>query len=158
MSCDSPTVSSRSPPRRAGFTLVEVLIALAVVALGAAAVMSALSTATRTTDRLRDRSIAEWVALNRITELRVAREWPLQSGQTGIAEMAGRRWQWRQSIEPTQVAEIWRLQVDVRPLDGATEAATNEAWLVSIHSARGSTTGRNVADDDSWDSARRGTP
>ena len=57
--------------RTRGFTLVEVLVALAIVALGSAAVMTALSTGSQSTSRLRERSYAEWVALNRLTEIRV---------------------------------------------------------------------------------------
>jgi prepilin-type N-terminal cleavage/methylation domain-containing protein len=57
--------------RSSGFTLVEVLVALVVVALGLAALMVAVQGAARTSGYLRDKTIAEWIALNRITEVRL---------------------------------------------------------------------------------------
>jgi len=141
--------------RSRGFTLVEVLIALAVVALGAAALMSALSSGSQTVERLRDRSFAEWVALNRLTELRLAAQWPAESGASGELEMAGRRWQWRQLIEPTEVERLWRLQIDVRPLDTGRDA---EDWLVTIYGARGAMPARSAQDDAAWDRIAESAP
>jgi len=54
-----------------GFTLVEVLVALVVVALGLAALMVAVQGAARTTGYLRDKTLAQWIALNRIAEVRL---------------------------------------------------------------------------------------
>ena len=98
-----------------GFTLVEVLVALAVVALGSAAVMSAIGTGADASSRLRERTYAEWVALNRMAEIRVSREWPLASNEVGEETMAGQRWQWRQTIESSDVRGVWRIRVDARP-------------------------------------------
>jgi prepilin-type N-terminal cleavage/methylation domain-containing protein len=55
-----------------GFTLVEVLVALVVVALGLAALMVAVQGAARTSGYLRDKTLAQWIALNRIAEVRIA--------------------------------------------------------------------------------------
>jgi prepilin-type N-terminal cleavage/methylation domain-containing protein len=57
--------------RSRGFTLVEVLVALVVVALGLAALMVAVQGAARTSGYLRDKTLAQWIALNRITEVRL---------------------------------------------------------------------------------------
>jgi general secretion pathway protein I len=54
-----------------GFTLVEVLVALVVVALGLAALMVAVQGAARTSGYLRDKTLAQWIALNRIAEVRL---------------------------------------------------------------------------------------
>jgi type II secretion system protein I len=54
-----------------GFTLVEVLVALVVVAIGLAALMVAVSGAARTSGYLRDKTLAQWIALNRLTEVRL---------------------------------------------------------------------------------------
>ena len=55
----------------AGFTLVEVLVALVVVAIGLAALMLAVSGTARTSGYLRDKAIAQWIGLNRLTEVRL---------------------------------------------------------------------------------------
>jgi general secretion pathway protein I len=137
-----------------GFTLVEVLVALAVVALGSAAVMTALSTGTQSTARLRERSYAEWVALNRMAEIRVAREWPLASNELGEETMAGQRWQWRQTIERSDVRGVWRIRVEAR-LAGAAGA---DDWIATVHGARGDDLASLGRDDAIWDTAARSAP
>jgi general secretion pathway protein I len=54
-----------------GFTLVEVLVALIVVAMGLAALMVAVSGTARTSGQLRDKTLAQWIALNHISEVRL---------------------------------------------------------------------------------------
>ena len=55
-----------------GFTLIEVLVALAIVTVGMAALLSALGSSADSATYLRDKTFAEWVALNRIEEVRLA--------------------------------------------------------------------------------------
>ena len=52
--------------RARGFTLIEVLVALVIVAIGMAAVLGALSSSANTLSFLRDKTFAQWVALNQI--------------------------------------------------------------------------------------------
>jgi len=137
-----------------GFTLVEVLVALAIVALGSAAVMTALGTGSQSTSRLRDRSYAEWVALNRLAEIRISREWPLAKSESGEETMAGRRWQWRQTIEASDVKGLWRIRVDARPI----EQASGDEWLATIHGARSDDLVSVARDDAIWDTATRSAP
>ena len=61
----------RAPGSSRGFTLVEVLVALTVVALGLTALMVAVSGTARTSGYLRDKTIAQWIALNRLTQVRL---------------------------------------------------------------------------------------
>ena len=137
-----------------GFTLVEVLVALAIVALGSAAVMTALGTGSQSTSRLLERSYAEWVALNRMAEIRVSRDWPLASTEIGEETMAGQRWQWRQTIERSDVRGVWRIRVDAR-LTGRT---SGDDWLVTVHGARGDDLASRGRDDAIWDTASRSAP
>ena len=68
-----------------GFTLVEVLVALIIVALGSAAMLSALASSARAAERIRERMIAGFVAMNRLTETRLEPEFPgvgRREGQT----------------------------------------------------------------------------
>jgi prepilin-type N-terminal cleavage/methylation domain-containing protein len=65
-----------------GFTLVEVLVALVVVAIGLAALMVAVSGTARTSGYLRDKTLAQWIALNRLAEVRLTVNKLAQSSST----------------------------------------------------------------------------
>ena len=53
----------KRPSRRApGFTLIEVLVALAIVAIGMAAVLSTLTSSASTVIYMKDRTLAQWIA------------------------------------------------------------------------------------------------
>lgn len=102
--------------RGRGFTLVEVMVALAVVAIALPATLFALSQHVDATAYLRDKSLARMVASNKLEELRIlsrARR-SLPSGeQSGIASMAGRDWYWRVSSKPTVSDNLFQFEIDV---------------------------------------------
>jgi general secretion pathway protein I len=110
--------------RTRGFTLVEVLVALVIVAAGAAAVLSSLNSAAMSTIYLRDKTFAGWIAENRLAETRLQTT-PPQNGTTeGEVDYAGQRWQWRQQIADAQVPGLRRIDVSVRPVvPGAPRAS-----------------------------------
>ena len=63
---------------QSGFTLIEVLVALAIVTIGMGALLAALGSSADSTGYQRDKTFAEWVALNRIEEVRLAMDSALQ--------------------------------------------------------------------------------
>src|SRR5205814_721245 len=77
-------------PRAAGFTLVEILVALAVLAIALTATARSLGGALYTTAALRDRTLARWVAEDRLAEIELRREWPDLDVKEGDADMGGR--------------------------------------------------------------------
>ena len=137
-----------------GFTLIEVLVALVIVAMGVAAVMSALLSAATGTERLRERAFAEWVAANRIIETRLAREFPTIGRSEGTASMGNREWAWRQEVRRTAVEGVVQIIVEVR----AKDAAASDGWLVSLRGARGRELVVTGDADAAWDTAIRSTP
>ena len=64
-------------PRESGFTLIEVLVALAIVAIGMAAVLGALTSSASTVLYMRDKTLAQWIALNHIAEERLKVQLPV---------------------------------------------------------------------------------
>lgn len=104
--------------RRGGFTLIEVLVALAVVAIALGALVRAVGQGAATAAALRERAVARWVALNRIAALELAQAWPAPGTRTGTAEMAGRRWRWEERVRPTDVPTLRRVEVTVRASEG----------------------------------------
>ena len=82
-------------PKDRGFTLIEVVVALAIVAIGMLAVFKTIGDTVNNVDELRDRSLAEWIADNRITEIRISRRDALRRRDRGEVDYAGRKWHWR---------------------------------------------------------------
>lgn len=77
-----------------GFTLLEVLVALAVVAIALLALLSASGHYTRQSHDLRERTLAYWVALDRLAEYQVATVFPDTGVSRGETVQAGERWTW----------------------------------------------------------------
>ena len=99
-----------------GFTLVEVMVALAIVALALPALMFALQQQVDATGYLRDKSMAHAVAANKLSEVRilaVARGDLLKGLESGITTMGKRDWYWWMESKLTEVPLFYRLQIDV---------------------------------------------
>lgn len=101
-----------------GFTLLEVLVALAILAVALAAGLRALSSSTLSAEGLRERMLADWVAQNRLAELRASGEFPDFGVLEGEAEQAGRRYRWHQHTQPTPNALFRRIDLQVSDRDG----------------------------------------
>jgi general secretion pathway protein I len=100
-----------------GFTLIEVLIALAVLAIAMLAVIGTAGSSTRTAAQLRDDTLAHWVAMNELTALRVSPTWPALGKQDDTAEMGGRKWHWQTNIKTTSDPDLLRVDIDVSDAD-----------------------------------------
>lgn len=107
----SPTPNTND--RRAGFTLLEVLVALAVVALSLTAMIKSSGDATSNIAYLQEKTRAHWIAMDRISELRVAREWPSTGTERDEVEMYGVDWTWIQEVSETTVEDMRRVDVSV---------------------------------------------
>ena len=99
--------------RSRGFTLVEVLVALMVVAIGLAALMTAVSATARTSGYLRDKTLAQWIALNRLTEVRLTVNKLGQNADTGQLEYANRTWHYDTRYFDTSIGGMKRVVVRV---------------------------------------------
>ncbi|MBF0628733.1 MAG: type II secretion system minor pseudopilin GspI [Magnetococcales bacterium] len=100
--------------RAGGFTLLETVAALAVLALALAASLRVSSEHIRNAAYLRDRTLAHWVALNQATERRVRREWPDPGSFRGTESMAEREWYWTVLVSTTPEPQVRRLEILVR--------------------------------------------
>ena len=112
---------------RRGFTLVEVLVALAVLAIALAAILRAMGQAIDATATLRERNIALWVAQNRLVEHRMRRDWPAADTKDGDAEIGGVKWYWREQVSTTPEPRIRRIEITVRRI---ADSQNTQARLV----------------------------
>jgi general secretion pathway protein I len=110
------------PASSRGFTLVEVLVALTVVALGLTALMVAVSGTARTSGYLRDKTIAQWIALNRLTQVRLMVNKLGDNQDKGQLDFAGRKWHYDTRYFDTQFQSMRRVEVRVYPGDANTKS------------------------------------
>ncbi len=99
--------------RACGFTLVEVLVALVVVVIGLAALMIAVSGTARTSGYLRDKTLAQWMALNRLSEVRLNLNKFGQNTDTGEINFANRTWHYDTRYYDTSITSMKRVVVRV---------------------------------------------
>jgi general secretion pathway protein I len=134
-----------------GFTLIEVLVALAIVAVGTAAVLGTLNSSADTIVYLRDKTFANWVALNQIAQTRLAGQQPATGDSDGNVDFAGRNWTWRQTVSTTQVPGMERIDVSVRPSDVKVEKE-DSGWYASATGIWGDAVGTPRGDLPDWGS------
>jgi general secretion pathway protein I len=119
----SPASRRATPPAGVrGFTLVEVLVALTVVALGLTALMVAVSGTARTSGYLRDKTISQWIALNRLTQVRLMVNKLGDNQDAGQLDFAGRKWHYDTRYFDTQFQSMKRVEVRVYPGDSNTKS------------------------------------
>ncbi len=99
--------------KMAGFTLLEVMIALLVLAIGVGAVINTTGESGWKAAQLKQKTIASWVAQNQIALYRAKRTWSDRSSRSGTEEMANAEWDWRMSISKTDDPSLRRIDVDV---------------------------------------------
>lgn len=106
-----------------GFTLIEVVVALIVVSLGMLAVIETVGGTARNSSYLRDKTIAHWVAMNKLTEVRVLPNAPAVDKTSDEVEMAGRDWRWTMEVKQTPVESIRRIDISVRPAEAPEKSS-----------------------------------
>lgn len=121
----------------AGFTLVEVLVAVAIVALGLSGILLTINGMAASSTYLRDKTLANWVAQNHVTELRLANTWPDIGESTDDAEMAGQRWRLATEVVATPVEKLRRVNVSVAYAETPDDPLVTVAAFVGEPSVAG---------------------
>jgi general secretion pathway protein I len=107
--------------RLRGFTLLEVMIALAVVSIGLVAASSSIAQLTANGVYLRDKTLGHWIAMNKLSELRLAEAFPTVGESDDEIEFGSQTWHWTASVSETQVENLRRVDLTVARKDKKAE-------------------------------------
>ncbi len=103
-----------------GFTLLEVLVALAILAIAMAAVSRTASSGIHHVEALRTRVIADWIAQNRLANHQALSDWPAPGIRTGSEDQAGQTYPWQEEVISTPNPTMRRIVVSVFAPDDTT--------------------------------------
>ena len=128
-------MSNRDPRR--GFTLIEVLVALVIVSLGMMAVKTQVDRYVFTARYMEEKTLASWIASNKVTELSVQFEWPELGRSDEEVEFAGRLWRVEIDVSETDVPNLRRVDVDVALNDAPEVVIQRLSGLLEPPAPRG---------------------
>lgn len=96
-----------------GFTLIEMLVALAIVSIALAAISSSYISSIDTTARLKEHTIARWIAENQLVETRLKTPWPSLGTRQGNIHFAGAEWNWQKIIRPSPDRDFRQVEIQI---------------------------------------------
>ena len=123
------TLKARQQSAEHGFSLLEVLIALAIISIAVLALSQSGGQAPRHYQQLQNRAEALWVAQNVIASLRIDERFPNIGTRNGSQRMGQSDWRWQADIQATQDADIRRADVVVFSTSLDQPAATHSAYF-----------------------------
>lgn len=119
--------------RQSGFTLIEVLVALFILAITMAAVSRTSNSSIQHVEALRTRIIADWVAQNRLALHQARGDWLPTGIQNGEEAQAGQVYPWREEIIATPNPSMRRIVIHVfDPVDPTHTLRESSAYLVQF--------------------------
>ncbi|CAA6808098.1 MAG: Type II secretion system protein GspI [uncultured Thiotrichaceae bacterium] len=99
--------------RSAGFSLIEVMVALLIVAISLGGVTYTVGNVARNETVIGEKTFARWVAMNQIAKAQIERTWPSIGTSNGDETLAGIVWKWEQKALNTADENVRKIEVSV---------------------------------------------
>ena len=123
----------RSPA--GGFTLLEVMVALVIVALGLMAAFGQVNQSLNAASRLRSLTLAHWIALDQITRLRFLGEFPAIGTSSDEVEMANTRWTYKTKVTKADLETLRVVEVSVALADSPDRVISTVTGVIGAPQA-----------------------
>jgi general secretion pathway protein I len=120
-----------------GFTLLEAMVALVIVALGMMAVNTQINRYVVTARYVEDKTLASWIGTNTITELSLGAQWPDLGTDSDDIDYAGRRWHVVTEVSETPVENLRRVDVAISASDSPDDVLHRVSGLLEPPAPRG---------------------
>jgi len=117
--------------KSSGFTLIEVMLALAVFSIAGIALLSTASNNARNIGYLESKMFANWVASNQLVAASLETKWPPKNNLKGEVELAGRAWFWQQKVIKTTDSDMRAIVMEVRSREDDELAISSLTTYVS---------------------------
>jgi general secretion pathway protein I len=114
-----------------GFTLIEVMLAMAIFSIAGIALLSAADNNFKNLSHLESKVLANWVASNQLVAVTLAEEWPPKNNKKGKVEMAGQEWFWLQKVIKTENKNMRSVVIEVRNKEDQKLAITSMVTYLS---------------------------
>ncbi|MCK5896358.1 MAG: type II secretion system minor pseudopilin GspI [Cocleimonas sp.] len=114
-----------------GFTLIEVMVALLIIAVALGGAVKVMGNGARNASLLSQKTFAQWVGLNQLTKTKLKGVWLKTGSSKGTAEMAQQKWEWEQKIIKTEIDTVNRIEVSVYVLP-RDSADSSQATVVGF--------------------------
>jgi general secretion pathway protein I len=107
-------IDSRQLKKSLGFTLIEVMLAMAVFSIAGIALLTTATNNSRNIAYLEDKMFANWVASNQLVSVHLGESWPPKNNLKGEVELAGRAWFWQQKVIKTTDKNMRAIVMEIR--------------------------------------------
>jgi general secretion pathway protein I len=128
--------SNYQDTRQTGFTLIEVLLALAIIAIALTALLKVTAQNVANTARIKDKTISHWIALQGVTMIQLGLLTPTMEQEiTQVTTMLGQRWYWRVKMNKTPIKTVQEISIKVSKNQAGpfTEALTAYRYFYEQH-------------------------
>ncbi|HCH69300.1 MAG TPA: type II secretion system protein GspI [Colwellia sp.] len=107
-------IDCKQSKKTLGFTLIEVMLAMAVFSIAGVALLSAATNNARNISYLEDKMFANWVASNQLVATHLVETWPPKNNVKGEVELGGRAWLWQQKVVKTTDKNMRQIVMEIR--------------------------------------------
>jgi len=130
---DLSRVISLSSVKKAstGFTLIEVMLAMAVFAIAGVALLTTADNHFRNMSHLESKMLTNWIASNQLVEATLEQKWPPKNNKKGKVELAGKEWFWLQKVTKTTDKNMRAVVIEVRATEQQKTAISSLMTYVS---------------------------